>query len=104
MNTNCNQLDLHQEIMTKDSCTHCCAHECLAAVEPQPTPREAASKKENSANNDADTREKNLERAIVIGAVLILALVAVVFYLKFAPLGNATDDSSNLGIKLITDY
>ena len=52
----------------------------------------------------ADNREKHLERAIVIGSVLVLALVAVVFYLKFAALGNATDGYSNLGIQTQTHY
>lgn len=52
----------------------------------------------------ADDREKKLERAIVIGAVLILVLVAVVFYLKFAALGNATDGYSNLGMQTPTHY
>ncbi len=57
-----------------------------------------------SASNDAEKREKNLERAIVIGAVLILALVAVVFYWKLAALGNASDSYSNLGIQTPTHY
>jgi hypothetical protein len=104
MNTNCNRLDLHQATTTKNSCAHACAHERLAAVEPQPASREAASEQEKSANRDADTRGKNLERAIVIGAVLIFALAAVAFYLKFAPLGDATGNYSNSGIKATTQH
>jgi hypothetical protein len=103
MNTNCNRLDLHQETTTKNACAHACTRECLA-LGPQPTPREAASKEEKSSNNDTETSEKNLERAIVIGAVLIFVLAAVVFYMKFAPLGDANDGSSNLGIQTITHY
>jgi hypothetical protein len=52
----------------------------------------------------ADDREKNLDRAIVIGAVLILALVAVVFYLKFAAPDNANDGYSTPTIQSITRY
>ena len=52
----------------------------------------------------ADDRERNLERAIVIGAVLIVTLVAVVFYWKSAALGNATDGYSNLRILTLTHY
>jgi hypothetical protein len=104
MNTNCNRLDLHQETTTKNSRTHSCAHECLAAVEPRPTPRAGASKEQKPADNDGGTREKNLERAIVIGAVLIFALAAVGFYMKFAPLGDATGDYSNSGIKTTTHH
>ena len=104
MNTNCDQLDPHQEITTKNSCTHTCAHECLAAVEPQPTPRAASSKEEKSAHNDADTREEYLERAIVAGAVLIMVLVVVVYYLRFVAPGQTNDGSSNLGIEMITHY
>ena len=104
MNTNCDRLDLHQEITKRNSCTHACAHECLAAVELQPTPREAASKEGKPANNGADTREKNLERAIVAGAVLIMVLVAVVYYLRFVAPGQTNDGPSNLGIEMITHY
>lgn len=52
----------------------------------------------------ADDRERNLERAIVIGAVLIVALVAVVFCWKFATLGNAADGHSTLGIQTPIHY
>jgi preprotein translocase subunit SecF len=52
----------------------------------------------------AEDRERNLERAIIIGALLIIVLVAVVFYWKFAALGNATGGSSDLGIQTITHY
>lgn len=104
MNTNCNQPDLHPELTTKNSRSHFCAHECLAAVEPQLTPREAASKEEKSANHDGDTRETNLEHAIVIGAVLILALVTVVFYWKFAALDNATDGTPTSTLQPITRH
>ena len=74
------------------------------AVERQPAPREAASTAGKSAENGADKREKNLERAIVAGAVLILVLVAVVYYLRFVAPGRTNDGDSNLGIKMITDY
>ena len=104
MNANCNRLVLHQEITTKNSGAHTCAHECLAAAEPKPTPREAASKKEKSANNDADTRDKNLERTIVIGAVLILLLVALVYYVRFADPGQPTDGYSTSTLQPITRY
>ena len=87
MTTNCNRLAPHQEITTK----HACAHECLATVERQPASSEASLKEEKSAKTDADTREKNLERAIVIGAVLILALVAVVYYFRFVASGGSAD-------------
>ena len=79
MNTNCNRLDLHKGITTKEVC----AHECLATVEPQPARREAAATAGKPANHDADQREKNLHRAIVIGAGLILLLVIAVYYLRY---------------------
>ena len=79
MNTNCNRLDLHKGITPKNSS----AHECLAAVEPQPAPRAAASKAGKPANHGTDQREKNLHRAIVIGAGLILLLVMAVYYLRY---------------------
>ena len=100
MNTNCHRLAPHQEITTK----HACAHECLAAVERQPASSEAVSQEEKSAKNDANTREKNLERAIVIGAVLILILVAVVYYFRFVAPGDSADDLPPLEIQTITRY
>ena len=105
MNTNCDQLDLHKKITTHNhSCAHTCAHACLTAVEPQPAPRAAILKEEKSANNDADTREKNLERAIVTGAVLILVLVVVVYYLRFVAPAEPMMAPPNLGIEMITHY
>ena len=60
------------------------------------------SESQKTVNQEANQRPKNLELAIVIGAVLILVLVTVVFYLKFAALRQDTDGSSNSGIKTIT--
>ncbi len=74
MNTNCSKCDLHR-----------------------------FPEKRKPASNDAEKKEKNLERAIVIGALLILALVAVVFYLKFAALGLAAN-SPTLEIQSIARY
>ena len=100
MNTNCHRLAPHQEITTK----HACAHECLATVERHRASSEASLKEEKSAKTDADTREKNLERAIVIGAVLILALVAVVFYFRFVAPGDSAESLPPLEIQAITRY
>jgi hypothetical protein len=52
----------------------------------------------------ADDRERRLDRAIVIGALLILALAAGVFCWKFATLGKATDGCSTLGIQTPTHH
>jgi hypothetical protein len=52
----------------------------------------------------ADDRERNLERAIVIGALLILALAAAVFCWKFATVGKATDGGPTLEIQTPTYY
>ena len=62
------------------------------------------SEEEKTVNQSANQRGKNLEGAIVIGAVLILVLVTAVFYLKFAALGQDTDGSSNSEIKTITHH
>jgi hypothetical protein len=45
-----------------------------------------------------------LERAIVIGALLILALAAAVFCWKFATVGKATDGGPTLEIQTPTYY
>ena len=54
--------------------------------------------------SDNAKREKAIERAIVIGTLLILALVAVVFYWKFATIDQATEGYSTLGIQTLTHY
>jgi len=104
MNTNCDRLELHREFTTKNSCDHTCAHECFAAVDHQPASSEAASKREKSAKNHADTRDKNLEQTIVIGAVLILLSVALVYYFRYADPGQPTDGYSTFTLQPITRY
>jgi len=53
---------------------------------------------------DNDKREKNIERAMVIGAVLILLLVALVYYVRFADPGQLTDGHSISTLQPITRY
>ena len=76
-----------------------CNHKCQAAVEPSPASRPTFS----NADTNAERSERILRRTIIIGSVLIMVLVAVVFYLKFAALGKS-DDSSTLQIQSITRY
>jgi len=78
MHTNCIKLDPHKQIAPRNFC----AHKCLAAVE----------------------REKNLHRAIIVGAVLILILVAVVYYFWFVASGNLAGNHAPLEIQTITLY
>jgi hypothetical protein len=103
MNTNGNQFDSHQDITTKNCCAHSCTHECPEGVEPRLAPHMCAFEEEKSALNVPDKKQKNLERAIVIGTVLILVLVAAVFYWKFTAQGNAAGDP-NLEISMPIHY
>jgi hypothetical protein len=67
------------------------AHEDFTLVEPLPTRRATFSKEETPAAGDAERRENNLHRAIIVGAVLILILVAVVYYFRFVAAGDSAD-------------
>ena len=87
MNTNCNN--------TKSFC----AHKFLAPVKQPP----ALPVTFSNADDRANRKEKILRRAIIIGTLLILALVAVVFYLKFAALGLSAN-SPTLEIQSIARY
>lgn len=73
MNRNCDNM--------KDSCGH---RRHAEVQEPRALPVDCAN-----ADERAGRKEKTLCRAFVIGSLLILALVAVVFYLKFASIGIA---------------
>ncbi len=53
---------------------------------------------------DSDKKEQTIERAIVIGAVLILILVAVVYYVRFADPSQPTDGYSTSTLQPITRY
>lgn len=75
MNTNCTRLDRPQKIMTKNFCAH-----------------------------RADDREKNLHRAIVMGAVLISLLVALAYYVRYADPGQPADGYSTSTLQPITRY
>ena len=52
----------------------------------------------------ADDRDRKLERAIVVGAVLILVLVAVVYYIRFADPGQPADGYSTSTLQPITRH
>jgi hypothetical protein len=95
MKINRNTFDPNEEVATKNLATH----DGPKAGEPPAALRETSSPGGESAASGADHREKNLHGAIVVGVVLILALAAAVYYLRYLASYEPAQGYSNLEIE-----